>query len=609
MYTISGENSKKQIQPGVFLLLLTVLCSCIYTPSEELTYVNPASAPPNLTLRSLEMDADSIYIWSPDRFSFTLSSDGASVWAVKIECLGQTFRFDSPNGYFDIDPTNFADGVYTIKMEVYTHTGTGSLADHLGAEAYAFTKEWILIIERPNAAGIKFTHTSTENGFLTIHWNKFDRPYFHAYKIEVSDSALHHFFSRTITDVNTTSICDSSFVGGKVEFKLKLSYYYGDGMLGESQVDNYTYRFPVSLSFEEDLDSLTIRWIHIPFQHNVYVNYSLIPGHDSVCRLRSTGLGDLQSYQIAIDPVVDLTFDHQRYYIYHNHTMGNKTAVTFGRMSYDPETDAIYVKHPMYFRKFDGTAHTLLGSYDYSWDYYDNATIALSPDKSRVFTTVLQDLVQFTVSPFAFASRERLPTSENGDKTYSLMKILNDSLLYLTYNARLAIFNFKTGAVVDYIDLSGSDGAPYHITISKDNRYVANCGQGTLKVYRNTDNKTLDLIYETSGNFLECIFDPLITENLLAVTLEDNFILRCTDMQVIFDFPDNVKGMAVNFDPVTNYLLFVSAVYKTIMVYDYQNDIIKFKCNHHGIYRDFYLANNTVFHGSGYNLNISAYAK
>jgi len=60
--------------------------------------------------------------------------------------------------------------------------------------------------------------------------------------------------------------------------------------------------------------------------------------------------------------------------------------------------------------------------------------------------------------------------------------------------------------------------------------------------------------------------------------------------------------MAVNFDPLTNNLLFVSYVYKTITIYDYINNIEKFKCLHHHDYTGFYLVNNTIYHNSGYNI-------
>jgi hypothetical protein len=138
---------------------------------------------------------------------------------------------------------------------------------------------------------------------------------------------------------------------------------------------------------------------------------------------------------------------------------------------------------------------------------------------------------------------------------------------------------------------------------------VANCSSSTLKVFRNTDNTKLEQIFETTGNFLECIFDPVNTNNLLIETTTNSYVLRCPDMETIAVIPDTVKGMAVNFDPVTNYLLFVSYTYKTMTVYDYEHNIIKYKCNHHGYFKDFYLANNTVFQKEGYNMNISSHVK
>jgi hypothetical protein len=38
------------------------------------------------------------------------------------------------------------NGIYKIKAQIYTSTGTGSIADKVGAEAFVFTtKQWVLV--------------------------------------------------------------------------------------------------------------------------------------------------------------------------------------------------------------------------------------------------------------------------------------------------------------------------------------------------------------------------------------------------------------------------------------------------------------------------------
>ena len=592
-----------QIKYLTITVLILLVCSCEYEPPEKLTIVNPDSSPPTLINQTLDLNADTLFIWCATQYKFDLNSSGQSIQGVNIKYLGDYRDISSNKGSFIIEPGEYPDGIYNVQMNVYTHSGTGSLADKLGLEAFMFSKEWILIIERPSNIRLSFTQTTIENGFLKIQWQKFKKPYFHSYKIYVNDSSLLYNFSKTIHDADSTFIIDSSFVGGKVQCSLLLSLKSGD----DGFVTDYlTYRYPVSFIFNEGPDSMKISWTHIPFNHTyfLYSHSTLISqGKSDSYTIKSPGMGYEIDYKLSIKPVVKLKLQNQMHYVFCNYTYGIKTPMTFSRMIYDPEINAFFLKYAMFLRKYDGTTLVKSAGYDYSYDYYDNSTIAISPDKSYAFTTEDQDLIQLNSSTFTVISKNKFGPSISGPRTFSLMQILNDSLMYITYDSNLGIYNYKTGTIISSIGFTGSSAKPFNISISKDGKYVANCGNGYLRIFRNNDNLTLEKIYETSGSFMECIFDPVNIENILIVTLEKTYFLHCPDMVLISEIPRTVRGYAVNFDPATNYLLFVSDLYKTITVYDWENNIVKFTCNHHAAYSQFYLGNNSVFHWGGYKIN------
>jgi hypothetical protein len=182
------------------------------------------------------------------------------------------------------------------------------------------------------------------------------------------------------------------------------------------------------------------------------------------------------------------------------------------------------------------------------------------------------------------------------------MHLLDDSLMYICYNSTLSIYNYHTRKEINKISIWDSNGAPYNSTITKDGKYIANCSNTYLRVFRH-ENDTLVQIYAQTGDFYQCIFDPVNTGNLLIVTPSGTYVIHCPDMGSICEFPAGIRGMAVNFDPVTNDLMLVSSVTKAITIYDYLNNVEKFRCMHHGNYREFYLANSTIFHSSGYYLD------
>lgn len=595
---------QKQSIPLLFLLILFVF-SCEYELPEKFTEVPMEYNPPELSFLSVDMNADTLYICGATRFSFSLISSAQGIEGGSVTCLSKTFDFKGPNGFFDVNPDGFADGQYLVEMKVYTRSGTGSLADALGTEGYLFSKEWVLKIERPSTIKIKFLEPEIVDGFLKVRWEKFGRPYFDSYQIQINDSSLHHSYSQTILNSSTNYLIDSSFVGGSVTFSISVTIRDCGGNPVKYFSDMMVYRFPVKMKFEESMDTLYISWTKNPFKHIVYMDTGSQPvtiGTADSYKILAPGIGLIKRYNLSFKPTIKLTWDHQRYNVYENYTIGYKSAMEFNRMAYLPEKNIFLVKHAMYFRMYNGTSLSRLGTFDYSWDYTDGETIAASPGITRLFTTSQQDITQFSSDAFRLTDRKKFSPGETGSKTFKIMHILNDSLMYIGYNSTLSIYNYQTGKEKSKISMWNSNGYPYNTSISKDGKYIANCSNTLLSIFRN-DNDTLVKVYSQSGDFYQCIFDPANAGNLLIITPSTDYVVHCPDMTLVCNFPAEIRGLAVNFDPITNDLLMVSTVTKKITVYDYVNNIIKFQCMHHSNYKELYLANGTVYHKSGYYIN------
>lgn len=605
------KTSLADMAVSVILLIAFGLSSCVYDPPEIFTEVSNEFTPPDYVInQTIDFEEDTLYAWNKTRFSFSFISSDQDIIAVTFNFPGNDLVFENSAGSFEVDPSELSDGSYEMTCKVYVSSGTGSLADKVGAEGYVYEKDFILIVERPGSTDLGFTHTTIDNGFLRIHWRKFDRSYFESYKITVYDSALYHFFTTTITDPETTSLVDSSFVGGSVKFTMLVTCKDGDGNKIDFGSDTYTYRYPLKLSFRTEGDSLTLSWTEIPFKHNIYYSSAWINlGQVKQYKISDPGLGDVQQYQISVAPVVKLTWDHQRYNMYELFSSGIKSDVKFTRMKYSPELDAYFTKDPMHVRRHDGNSLLMTGFHDYSWDYYDHNCLALSSDKASLFSTVNGNLLQFNSSTLEVLKSEPVAPYATGTKSPLLIQILNDDMMFLSFNSWLTLYNYNTGIIVDQEALETSSAVPYNLSISADGIYAANCGNGTLKVFRNNNNASLELVYEASGTFLECIFDPVDVHNLLVVTEEGAFVLNCPEMVLVHTIPDTVKGYPVNFDPVTNNLLFVSHRYNTLTVYDYKAGQILFVSPHHGYFDEFYLGKNRIIHSGGYYLNIDDHVK
>ena len=74
------------------------------------------------------------------------------------------------SGQIYIDYGKISEGYHNLRLEITTSTGSGSIADHLGAEGFLFSKSWILLVDKSFYS--KTTATSF-NGFLKLSWPKY----------------------------------------------------------------------------------------------------------------------------------------------------------------------------------------------------------------------------------------------------------------------------------------------------------------------------------------------------------------------------------------------------------------------------------------------------
>ena len=51
-------------------------------------------------------------------------------------------------GQFYVDYGNIKEGDHTLLLEIVTATGSGSIAEHLGAEGFLFSKSWVLFVDK-----------------------------------------------------------------------------------------------------------------------------------------------------------------------------------------------------------------------------------------------------------------------------------------------------------------------------------------------------------------------------------------------------------------------------------------------------------------------------
>lgn len=596
------------------LFLSSILCSCIFSPdNENFLEIDQDATPPEITNQTLDLDIDTLYVWKYTRFNFDLKSNAQQISSVVVTYGDHKLTFQSGKGSFDVNPHTYPEGTSRVEIKVYTNSGTGSLADAIGAEGYELKNEWVLIVEKPKDPEIHLT-SSIENGFLKFSWNKFDKPNFHSYRLVIQNDGIFETYYREYTDENITSFVDSLFVGGKITLSLGVNYYDVNEFQNRASKE-YSYEFPVAISFKEDLENLTISWNRNPFQCTKYLDINgsgqTKINADTSYTIPAPGLGGGKRYHLAFKPIKPLYSNrmNDHYVLFAN---GVNNSMSHKTVEYNQGLKTYFFKEEMHLRA-SGQDIAQEASYDYPWDYNDRFTLDVSKDNQRVFSTVGQNLVQLNTKGMGLISSTKLPMAAQEDITSWVLKNLAEDVFIIGYNldfgSYFTLFNAKTNSIIATSNkLAGEyiSAGNYVYAISPDGKYAAYCGSKGLILYEIIDNQQLVLHYQDSNTYYSCFFDPTNPEMLVLNRPTNYQVFNCSTLKVE-KTNNQFYANPINIDPLTHYMLLVSNAKKKIYVYDMENDVVKLEMNHHGSAFDFKLLNNNIFVSSGYHFDISSY--
>ena len=157
----------------IFLLsiLVYIIVSCEYNTKDiyEIDIDNNAN-PPDIEVVYLDLsdENDTIELLY-NRVYFHFESSDQDIQGVNFYINDSLIgNAEYNNGYFDINYYFVSSGYHTLKLEVFTHSGTGSIADSMGFEGFIFsTKEWVIKVLDSEYS---YVTSTVEDGFLKLRW-------------------------------------------------------------------------------------------------------------------------------------------------------------------------------------------------------------------------------------------------------------------------------------------------------------------------------------------------------------------------------------------------------------------------------------------------------
>ena len=201
----------------IFAILTLLVYSCEYEPKENFQRkVNLDVPAPEVTIVKMPLNGDTVYLYwdyfmpgNSVSLDFKFSGKPQGIRNVKfrinsteIESLPDGDSVYRPQFSFDI----LNEGINKLSAEIYTESGTASIADKMGMEGFKVTKSWILIVDRSHRTEIK---ASVINGYLNLTWPACPFSGFKGYSV----SKMENNITKYLGFVASPSFTDSSYVG------------------------------------------------------------------------------------------------------------------------------------------------------------------------------------------------------------------------------------------------------------------------------------------------------------------------------------------------------------------------------------------------------------
>lgn len=512
--------------------------------------VEPPAEQVNIDL-TLIPETDTIKIFTLTDIEYNIETYGLDFNSGYFSLASNTWYFNETNGSLRINPDQYEIGYDTLSLFVGISTGSGSLADELGAENYVLEKKWIVQIENRDPPKLELQDRINNNGYLEYYWPKCDLPSFLSYEIRVGGKEI------IITDPNQNFYVDSSYVGGNSSSTLNCNTVGKGGVTSFHSVNYEHY----NLSTEHlSLDSFRVKWTSSPFNSKYrfewgttnYTNF--INTHDTTITLPYSGLGDPTIYRIWITPdhITSWTEGFLKRNSYS--TLGSyvlpdpRTNMT---CTYNPYSKLLYCNAYEDLYSFDLSSSKVKSSINIPSLHYSRSFSASSASP-KVAVISYEELLVYDdntfSNPFVISHNTRV---DNVQLTN------NDLVTYLSFQD-FYIANTSTQVHTDTVTLSdfSKNGGLNQLSVSKTGNYMGYLSDNGPIVF-DIVNGELAQKYVQLADFSSIEFDPL-NENRLILTSESSKTLEqrnTEDFSLLKSITMPIDVTIYNIDPVTGYIL------------------------------------------------------
>ncbi len=592
--------------PVLLLFTLLSLVNCEFEPTDEnFVDIEIDSNNPYFNL-SILSESDTIKIFKKTDLGYNFDTDNLDLFRAEFSLKEDSWIQYNKNGSITINPDDFEAGYDTLTLTVYTNSGTGSIADKIGAEGYVVQKQWLVLVDGRDAPEINSYRSITEDGFLKLTWDKCDQYNFYCY--EISQSLDYSVFRDTIYDPNVNWIVDSTFVAGDVSL-----------IVSCRTIDDHTWgkllqeTIPEpNLNFEEiGYDSIRLYWDKCEYNARFKLEWDdetiyCKTKTDTSVTIPHVGFSNITKFTLYTLPANNSSWNTDSYTIYDNlrYVLGEHIADNWPMYGYNPIEKVVYTNGYSIANCYDVFTMNLVNSKgipylmyegEYSCPTNSSKVAIMSMDSAYVFNdnNLINPIVipyddggAFNINHFFLSDNDKLAIASRG--VYNLYNI----------NTKKKLLELDISSINQY----SSRGT---ITTAQDAKKVALNTGNSITMYQidyNNDDVTFAEIYTVNEKFYSAYFNPYNVNEIFVTPDTGGFEIRnASDFSLIQKIKSPVVMFVANIDPETGYLLLQGNGEMFVYNLDTSQLIYEMK----GTAYATYLYNSILFAKTGYYLNIS----
>jgi len=207
-----------------FGLIILLFYSCEYELQDDFyNNIDKDVDKPTATVE-LNFATDTLYLSYPSYIDFKIEAGNHKFNWVNFYINNIKYgTYYSSTGSFEISPSryNYTDGTYQIKIEAFSNSGTGSIADCVGSEGFLFTYNWVMVISDDANLSPQIKKICRDNGKLRLDWSMYKSTNFKKYLILKSNTNNDWDTIIRVYDQHTTSAYDPSYIGEEAIYAIR----------------------------------------------------------------------------------------------------------------------------------------------------------------------------------------------------------------------------------------------------------------------------------------------------------------------------------------------------------------------------------------------------